>query len=434
MYRKIFENKTLQKFYKQLPKDYLVLIKEGGLYTFINVLDRVVPFVLLPVIIRLISVEEFGIYSLFLTAEALLVPIVTLNIYASISRQFYDSDINLSKYNSSIILSLPFLFIVFSLILLIIPNSIFTSFGLESNIILFAIFTACFSSSLVYTSSLIRLKRKPIAYGKYYLSQSSLLLLLLLSFCFINPSYKMLIYAKFIYAILVFAISIIYLRTKHEFNFGIDLLVVKKALKLSLPTVIYSLSAFIFVMSDRFLINYFLGSKEVGHYAAISQVAAVMSVIVGSFNVAWMPWLFENLKKNDPKVNKFIVKTSYLLMAIVLFGGIIFCFIYPFIIKLLLVESFFPYISVAYPIIIGLAFQGVYLIVSPYTFYAGKTKYNALIGILVALINVSLNLYLIPKYGIWGAGYSYLASWVSLSVLFFIFSKKAYPMPWFSFK
>jgi len=424
----------LQKFYKKIPTQYFTLIKEGGLYTFINILDRVVPFVLLPVIIRLISVEEFGIYSLFVTAEALLVPIVTLNIYSSISKQFYDDNINLPKYNSSIIFSLPFLFILFGLIFLMIPDRLITSSGLESNIILFAIFTACFSSSLVYTSSLIRLKRKPITYGKYYLSQSSLLLILLLSFCLIHPSYKMLIYAKIIYAIFVFAISIIYLRTKHEFNFGIDLKLVKKALKLSLPTVIYSLSAFIFVMSDRFLINYFLGSKEVGHYAAISQVAAVMSVIIGSFNVAWMPWLFENLKKNDPKTNKFIVKTSYYLMAIVLIGGILFCFIYPFIVKFLLVESFFPYISVAYPIIIGLAFQGIYLIVSPYTFYAEKTKYNAIIGIFVALINVSLNLFSIPKYGIWGAGYSYLASWVSLSLLFFIFSKKAYPMPWFSFK
>lgn len=420
--------------YKLIPKDYFVLIKEGGLYTFINVLDRVVPFLLLPVIIRLISVEEFGVYSLFLTAEALLVPVVTLNIYSSISKQFYDEDIYLPKYNSSIILTLPFLFVIFSLIFLIIPVRLIISFGLESNIILFAIFTACFTNSLVYTSSLLRLKRQPVAYGKYYLSQSGLLLVLLLSFCFIHPGYKMLIYAKILYAMIVFAISIIYLKTKHEFNFGIDLKVVKKALKLSLPTVIYSLSAFIFVMSDRFLINYFLGSKQVGYYAAISQVAAVMSVIIGSFNVAWMPWLFENLKKNDHETNKFIVKTSYYLMAAVLLAGIFFCLIYPFIIKFLLVESFFPYISVAYPIIIGLAFQGIYLIVSPYTFYAEKTKYNAFIGILVALINVSLNLYLIPKYGIWGAGYSYLASWVSLSVLFFIFSKKAYPMPWFSFK
>jgi O-antigen/teichoic acid export membrane protein len=423
---------ALKKVYKLFIIKYWSLIKEGGLYTFINVLDRVVPFILLPIILRSISVEEFGIYSIFLSAESFLVPIVTLNIFTSISKEFYDDGVNLKKYNSSIILSLPFLFIIFALILLIIPERLIELFGLESNIILFAIFTACFSSSLVYTSSLLRLKRQPIAYGKYYLSQSSLLLLLLLLFVFIYPSYKMLVYAKLVYAIFVFAISIIFLRIKDEFNFGIDLLVVKKALKISFPTVIYSLSAFIFVMSDRFLINHFLGPKEVGYYAAISQVAAIMSVIVGSFNVAWMPWLFENLKKNDKKTNLFIVKTSYYLMALVLLGGILFCFIYPFVVKIFLVESFFPYISVAYPIIIGLAFQGVYLIVSPYTFYAGKTKYNAIIGILVALINVSLNLYLIPKYGIWGAGYAYLASWFSLSVLFFIFSRKAYPMPWFS--
>ena len=208
----------------------------------------------------------------------------------------------------------------------------------------------------------------------------------------------------------------------------------KNALKVSLPTVIYRLSAFIFVMSDRFLINHFLGAKEVGYYAAICQIAAIMSIIVGSFNVAWMPWLFENLKKNDKKTNLFIVKTSYYLMALILFGGVLFCFIYPFIAKIFLIESFYPYISVAYPIIMGLAFQGIYLVVSPYTFYTGRTKYNAIIGVLVAIINVGLNLFLIPKYGIWGAGYAYLSSWFSLAVLFFLFSRIAYPMPWFSEK
>ena len=204
----------LNKVYKLLFKKYWSLIKEGALYTFINILDRAVPFILLPVILRSISVEEFGNYSLFLTAESFLMPIVTLNIVTSISKQFYDDGINIKRYNSSIILSLPFLFMIFGFVFLMIPERELEFIGLESNLLLFAIFTACFSSSLVYTSSLLMLKRQPITYGKYYLSQSSLLLILLLLFVSIYPSYKMLVYAKFVYATIVFAISIFFLKMK----------------------------------------------------------------------------------------------------------------------------------------------------------------------------------------------------------------------------
>jgi O-antigen/teichoic acid export membrane protein len=424
----------LNRVYKSIVTDYGDLIKEGGLYTFFNILDRAVPFFLLPIIIRLISTEEFGTYALFLTVESLMMPIVTLNIYSSISKHYFDDDIDLKRYNATILLSLPLLAILYMSIFLLIPKNLLTHVGLEHNIIIFAIFTSCIGSAIVYTASLLRLKRKPVLYGTYYFTQSVLLLTLLLSFSLMKHSYKMLIYAKGIHVIILFVVSIFFLKYRKEFVFKYDVKWLKRALSLSFPTVLYSLSAFVFVMSDRLLINYFLGPKEVGYYSAVSQIAAIMSVLAGSFNSAWMPWLFENLKKEDPKIKLSIVKVSYFLMVVFLLMGIFFCLIYPFLAKWVLTEAFFPYISVSYPIIMGLAFQAVYLIVSPYVFYVGKTKYNAIIGILVAITNVSLNFILIPRYNIWGASYAYFVSWFMLATLFFYFSNKVYPMPWFQLK
>lgn len=419
---------------KSILLNHKDLIKEGGLYTFFSLLDRLVPFLLLPFIIRIISTEEFGYYSLFLTFESLMTPIITLNIYSSISKHYFDEDIDLKRYNSTILLSLPILCLFFLVILQLIPQNIVNKIGLDNDIIMIAIFTSCLATAITYTASLLRLKRKPILFGKFNIGQSVLLLLLLLIFSLIQRSYRMLVYAKATFVVLMFIISIFYLKQKQEFNFQYDFKWLKKALKLSFPTVFFSISAFVFVMSDRLLINHFLGPKEVGYYSAISQLAAVMSVLATSFNAAWMPWLFENLKKNNKKIDISIVKVSYFLIIAFVLMGTIFCFVYPFIAKLVLVKEFYPYISVSYPIIFGLVFQAVYLIVSPYVFYEGKTKYNALIGIIVAIINVGLNFILIPRFSIWGASYSYLVSWATLAILFFIFSNKVHPMPWFSFK
>jgi O-antigen/teichoic acid export membrane protein len=184
--------------------------------------------------------------------------------------------------------------------------------------------------------------------------------------------------------------------------------------------------------SDRFLIKHFLGVEEVGYYAAIFQLASIMSILGVSVNAAWMPWLFENLKKNNEKTKLFIVKLSYALIACFLLFGFIFCIIYPFIAKLILPINYHPYISIAYPIIMGSVFEAIYLIVSPYTFYVEKTKYNGFIGSVIAILNVSLNLFLIPIIGLNGAAYSFLTSWVLLALMFFVFSAHVYPMPWIS--
>jgi len=358
-------------------------------------------------------------------------PIVTLNVYSSISKHFYENNLELKKYNSTILLTLPMLACIFVGILYLLPKSIHEDIDLTRDVLYAAIVTSSLGAAIVYTGVLFRLKRKPFLYGKYHISQSTFLLILMLAFSYYKPDYKMLVIAKTTHVFVLFIASIVLLYLNKDFLFKYNITYLTKAIRLSFPTVIYSLSAFIFVMSDRLLITHFYGPKELGYYAAISQIAAAISILTASFNAAWMPWLFENLKKNSKEVNLSIVRLSYLLMFLFLVLGLLFCLVYPIIARLILTEEFYPYISASYLIILALSFQGVYLIVSPYVFYSEKTKYNALIGVCVAIINVSLNIILIPKYNIWGASISYFISWLSLSIFFFYYSSKFHPMPWF---
>jgi O-antigen/teichoic acid export membrane protein len=110
--------------------------------------------------------------------------------------------------------------------------------------------------------------------------------------------------------------------------------------------------------------------------------------------------------------------------------GFIACIVFPFFAKIILPLQYHPHLSIAYPIILGFAAQGIYFIVSPYVFYKEKTQYNAYIGGFVAIVNVTLNFLLIPQIGIKGAAYAALVTWVLLASLFFIFSAKVHKMPW----
>jgi O-antigen/teichoic acid export membrane protein len=207
----------------------------------------------------------------------------------------------------------------------------------------------------------------------------------------------------------------------------------ERILRFSIPTILFSVSAFIFAGSDRLQIEHFLGSEAVGHYSAIAQISALVSVISTSFNAAWMPWLFENLKKEDASLRFFIVKLSYALMLAFVLLGFTFALALPFIAQIILTPEYLPYVYVSYALIAGFVFQGLYFIVGPFLWYTEKTKYLGYGGIGIAILNILLNLIFIPHFGILGAAFSNCISWACLFLFTFFIANKVYEMPWFSF-
>ena len=249
----------------------------------------------------------------------------------------------------------------------------------------------------------------------------------------VTPDFNTIINAKLFAMILFFIVSLMLLIKLNLVAIDFDMFWFKKAFKFSVPTVFYSMSAIVFISSDRFLIENFLGFAELGYYAATYQLASIISLLGVSVNAAWMPWLFENLEKNDSRINITIVKLSYSLMAIFLVIGFVFSVIYPFLAKIYLPEDFHRYIWLGHLFIGGFVFEAVYLIVSPYLYYVEKTIYNFYIGTFIAAFNFTINYFYIPIYGISAAAYSMFFSWFFLAVLFFCASRKIYAMPWFYF-
>ena len=409
-------------------------LSDSSIYTLLNIVNKAIPFLLLPIIVRMLSVDDFGRYSLFITVESLLIPIVSLNLHAALSRHYYYDGFNLSEYLSTIIYSILGISLIFFILIFFLPESFINLLGLSSPyFVQLAVISASIAGLIGMVSNLFRLQRKPWFYGAFSITQSLFLFLCIFIFCVINPTYSMMVYGRFFYAILFFIVCMFLLKSRNYLKLTFRKFFFIKALKFSLPTVVYSLSVFVFVSADRFFIKHFLGIKEVGFYSAIFQLSSIISILGMSINAAWMPWLFENLKKKNYQTNVFIVKLSYGLIFSFLIIGLLSCLIFPFFARIILPSNFHQYIYISIPIIIGFVFEGIYLIVSPYLFFAEKTKYNGYIGIIIACINVMLNIILVPYCGILGAAIAICCSYILLAIIFFIFSSKVYPMPWLYF-
>jgi O-antigen/teichoic acid export membrane protein len=420
--------------YGNMSKNVMSLINDGIIYTLLNVLNRIVPFLLLPIILKFTSTEVFGHYSYFILIETILLPITSLNFSAAYTTHFYSETFSKAEYLSTTLFSILFSSILI-FVLYVLLSPLFVPFvGLTYKFMCLAIALAFFNNIVSTCLNLFRLERKPWMYGSLSIFQSIVLFVWVYLFVKDNGVYENIVMARFFAFLVVFVLTLFFfIHTKRlvfKFNFNIF----KSIFRFGFPTVFYSLSAFIFLNSDRYFVNHFLGVNSLGIYSAVVQVCAVMSIFNSSLNAAWMPWLFENLKKKTEEVNIFICKVSYLLILLVIIFGLTLFLSLPFIAEMLLPKSFNYYLYLSIPIIIGYIFEAIYLILSPYVYFVGLTKYNAFIGVFVAIINVALNLFLVPYYGLVGAAISTMTSWIVLVLSFALFSSKVYPMPWFLFK
>ncbi len=408
-------------------------ISDSIIYSFFNVINKLIPFFLLPLLVRVLSSIQYGQYAIFLNIESLLIPVVSFNIYSAITVHFFNESFNIKEYISTLLFGLFLLLILFLTISIFINPSFILLSGLSKIQFQIALITASLSSFFTGVLSVYRLMRKPIYFGVLNFLQSIGLFICIILISRVNPKFESIVLVRLLYFFLFSVLVIVFLFYKAMLAVDISKEWLIKMFKFSAPTVVYSLSAFVFLSSDRLLIKYFLGFKEVGHYSAIYQIASIVSLIGVSINAAWMPWLFENLNKKSLKINRFIVKLTYLIVLFLFLFGLVCCFIYSYMANKLLPLEYYSFLNIGYPIIIGFVFEGIYLLVSPYILYVEKTKYNALIGVFIAIINVCCNVFLIPRFGIIGASYSFLLSWIFLTIAFFIFSIKVYPMPWLSF-
>ncbi len=89
-----------------IPNSIKSFVSDSSVYVLVNIINKVIPFILLPLIIRLLNAEDFGKYSLFLTIEGLLIPIITLNLSIGLSKHYFVKGINLKKYISTIFLGM----------------------------------------------------------------------------------------------------------------------------------------------------------------------------------------------------------------------------------------------------------------------------------------------------------------------------------------
>ncbi|HHQ4598751.1 lipopolysaccharide biosynthesis protein [Aeromonas veronii] len=392
-----------------------VLAKKAGIYFISNVLNAAIPFLLLPVLTRVLTPVEYGEIAIFQTLVAGLAAFVGLNAVGAANIKFYDhnnSEQELSKYNGACLQIL-----IVSGVFLLFLSALFSKYLVDSLSIKESwIYSALLFSALSFVMSLRlgqwQVRGEAFKFGALQISNSllnmglSLLLVVALHFGAQGRVDAQVMAAVFS------AIVACYLLAKDKlvtlFCWRPDYL--KHALQFGVPLVPHIFGFFLLSAVDRFVINQELGLGQAGIYMVAVQLSMALNIVFDAINKAYVPWLFEILKRNDSAEKRKVVKyTNFYFVLLLLLAPLPFL-IGPWALVLIAGEKYRAAGEVIGWLCLGQIFGGMYLMVTNYIFYAKKTASLSVVTISCGILNIILLFAFIHFFALKGAAIAFALS------------------------
>lgn len=370
---------------------------------------------LLPFFLDTVS---FGKVGLIISLETLL-PIVTLLGFERAILRFYSFKADIKCFdktiNVSVNLSHLLCFIVLGLLYLFGIRSLF-SLDIFPDLILLLVLVYFQSNNLLILSRL-RVSEKHREYFKSRLILQVGKFLLIIGFIYLTKSYLgYLIGGIVITAIvnLTFKIKAIG-QERQIFNKE----TFKYLFAFSWPFIFHGIAINLLGNADKFVLERYLSLAEVGQYTFVYSIGSMIVFGFIGISVYLEPLIY---KADEIKKEKYI--KDYLI-----YGNIIFLFFFFLImfISHFVIDKFYTgsYLEVSYLIpLISLAFvlYPYYLTANYRMIYDKRTKLIAVLSIASCILNIGLNIVLVPRIGLYA---SVLVTFISYFVQAFLFTLMA---------
>jgi PST family polysaccharide transporter len=209
----------------------------------------------------------------------------------------------------------------------------------------------------------------------------------------------------------------------------------------SWPLILAGISGMIYMRADQILIGQMLNDKEVGLYSAATRISEIWYFVPAAIASSTLPALVESKKQSAELYHRRLQQITNLLVRVAVVVAVVMTFLSKPIITLLYGHSYegaWPALSVLIWSGIPNSFGGAW---GNWMTVENRTKTMFLFHVNAAVVNVLLNLVLIPRFGIVGSAYATLISyWVPLVVAMAIMksqheallmlTKSLLPFPW----
>lgn len=377
-------------------------------------------FILITILTRYLSKQDFGVFENFTAITSLLTGLMLWGNDNNLI-QYYKDQSKKNEYNQAVnIVLCQFLLFI---ILAFITNVDFLK--VSRPILISAVFLSAIAALTQIVNISYQYEKKAKVYAIVAISTSILLFVLNIIFVFVFKNYWGRIVSALLSALTIISL-IIYPFYKDKLNgFSIDFKKIKIGYIIGLPFFVSLVAAWTIEKSNRFMISSLVSLDEAGVFGVGYQFGTTVLIIKSAISRAWMPYVVENVTSNRSRIRKMLFKLFLSIFLLAILISFLSYFYIEFFIdkKFLRAQLIVPIIAFAYSL------DGLWSLYVNIIIYERKYKIYSAITIISGLCNLLFNYLLIPYWGIVGSAIATVMSFAIGAFLSFIYV--TYNLKWF---
>jgi len=429
------------------------LAKDTAIYGLSSIIGRILNYCLFPLHIYVFSeAAEYGKINRLYALTALLLVLLTYGMETGFFRFMNKKDENAPKVYSTSLIALgttSFLFIMLCCIF-ITPISELIKYPEKGHIMMMAIVVAL-DAFMTIPFAYLRYQKRPVRFmtlKMIFIIANVLFNLLFLLLCpWLYNNYPDFILNKFyhpdfgigyvflanLFATLIVLLSLIP-NTMKGLKFQFDNSLLKRMLKYSFPLLILAAAGVVSQTVAGLVYPYIFddaqdAENQLGIYSACVKITVIITMFIQAFRYAYEPFFFGRNKEDGGGTKVYADAMKYfIIFALVLFLGMMF---YIDIIEFIMNKIGKNYVvglDILPFAMLGEIFFGIYFNLSVWYKLTDKTKYGAYFSILGCIIQVVMNIVLVPVYGYIASAWATFASNLIIMTISYYVGQKYFPI------
>lgn len=408
-------------------------IKNSAIYGIGNISVKLVGFVLVPFLTdpEYLSVQDYGALGVLEAVNQIIIYLMGLGLYNAMFRWYYEQNEteNRSTFFTAIVVVTSLVLLTISLTWIFKDEAtqlLFDNLKYNEVLVLLMISTGLQALGQL-PATLMRLQDRAAFFTTSNVIKLIVTLLVTLYYLLWLKEGLVSIYAGQIAGFATYLIMLLPYMFKNS-ALKIHFVVFREMMGYGFSMMIAGLAGASVNVLDRFVLNSMSGLEEVGFYSLGYKVSSVLKVfIIGSVSMALTPIIFRKI--NDADSHRFYSKTmTYygFVMMICIMGISLFS---KEVLKVFTGSTLYWSSFTVIPILaFGLYFVALRDVVVTGLHITKKTSRISLMTTIVSILNLTLNILLIPWLGAEGAALASLLSQLVYFVGIFFFSNRAYPI------
>lgn len=383
-----------------------------------------VTFLTMPIFTRLLGAEQYGKYSIYISWLTICACLMGLNVGSALGTGVYQYRDSYKTFRTSLLIEGTLGCFILMAFITIFSKQLSRVFELPQVLVILMAVEA-FSQFVINFAGSAWIYEKKAFYNMisslsnlFLTTIASIILLLSLRYTLTD-----IYYARILGAAVpqIFIALIIWMFLFKDQKYGYNKEYWLYGLHFGLPMILHTLSHQVLVQSDRVMMQKLaISTKEIGIYSFFYNFTAVLSTILSSLNNSWTPFLYDLLaQKEYIKLNK---KVSHYVQLFTVIGcG--FLLLSREVVRLFANNEYWDGMPLIPFLVLVIYFIFLYQFPVNYEFYSKKPGIAAGGTSAAAVVNICLNFFLIPRYGMYGAVVATLVSYVILSIMHMVIVK-----------